>query len=488
MSINHAQRWGQFIASTTFADLPAGVVDRMKRSLLDMLGCAIIGSRFPSSEIVGRYAARTGAGGEATVIPSGHRASAFDAALAVGSSVHAPELAESFTRATMHCGNAVPPAVLAAVERAGGSGRDLLLGMALGYEVAIRTGLALRAEPPGAGFTAKDENRATGPLGPNHIGHPVATFGLYGATAGAASVLRLDPVRCAQALVLCTSLTPVIGRASAFWEGASAKDVFQGLTNAVGVMSADLAQLGLTGGDDITTHLRSLVADVELDWLDWALGEEWLITSGGLHFKLHMTSGMTQPAAEALLTIMSKGRIRPEEVEHIDAYVPERGSRQSAVAHPPSPTAATISIPYVLSAIITCYDEVLADPYFTTLYTQEKFDDVRRRDLADRIVAHGVEEFDLGFERSWPMRFEARVECRLRSGEVRTETVDIWDRSANLADEDVQRKFRDVAGRVLPAAQVERVIALVSDCDRLDTVDSLVAAACLPSQAGCRDD
>jgi hypothetical protein len=74
------------------------------------------------------------------------------------------------------------------------------------------------------------------------------------------------------------------------------------------------------------------------------------------------------------------------------------------------------------------------------------------------------------------------VECQLRSGEILTETVDIWDRSANLADEDVQRKFRDIAGRVLPAAQVEQVIALVSDCDRLDTVEPLVAAACLPTK------
>jgi 2-methylcitrate dehydratase PrpD len=479
---NYSQQWGKFIASTTFEDLPSDVVARMKRSLLDMLGCACIGWTFPSSKLVDSYVARGAGTGEATVIPSGHRTSAFDAALAVGTYVHAPELAESFTRATMHCGNAVPPAVLAAAERTGGSGSDLLLGMALGYEIAIRTGLAVRAES-GSTFLAKDENRATGPLGPNHISHPVATFGLYGATAGAASVLGLDAEQAAQALVLCTSLTPALGRASAYWEGATAKDVFQGLTNAIGVMSAELAGLGITGGDDVTAHLRKLVADTEVDWLNRGLGTEWLITSGGLHFKLHMNSGMTQPAAEALLNLMSKRRIHPQEVEHIDAYVPERGNRQSAVVHPTTPVAATISIPYVLSAIIAHYDDVLADPYFTTLYNDDKFNDPQRRELAERVATHGVAEFDRGFERSWPMRFESRLECRLRSGELLVETVDIWHQSANLSDAEVQRKFSDIAGRVLPQDQVDRVIELVADCEHLDTLAALVTAMCLPHES-----
>jgi 2-methylcitrate dehydratase PrpD len=476
---NYARRWGEFIAATEFEDLPADVVHRMKRSLLDMLGCAVIGSRFEPSRLLAAYLKRTGGTGEATVIPDGYRTSSFNAAFAVGTHVHAPELAESFTRATMHCGNAVPPAAIAEAEKQAASGRELIAAMAVGYEIAIRTGLSIRIQPDSPTFAAKDENRPTGPLGPNYISHPVSTFGLYGATAAAARILRLDVATTAQALTLATSLTPTIGRGGAYWEGAMAKDLYQGLSNAMGVLAAELAALGMTGGTDVTAHLKALVADYEPSLLDRGLGSEWLISSGGLHFKLHMTSGMTQPAADAVLDALSRRAVAPEEVERIDVLVPERANRQSAVQHPPSVVASTISIPYVVSALLTYPDEVARDPHFTELYTQAKFDDPRRRDLAGKVFAQGSDEITLGFEQEWPMKFGSHVDIRLRSGEVVSGDAEIWSVSANLSDQQVQDKFRDVAGRVLPGDQVERVIEKVFTIDGRTTVDELVRSACL---------
>jgi 2-methylcitrate dehydratase PrpD len=476
---NYAARWGQFVAATGFEDLPADVVHRMKRSLLDMLGVGIIGSRFEATRVLLAYIKRAGGTGEATVFPDGVRTSSFHAALANGSHVHAPELAESFTRATMHCGNAVPPAALAEAEKLEASGRELITAMAVGYEIAIRAGLSVRIQPNSLTFAAKDENRPTGPLGPNSIAHPVSTFGLYGATAGAAKILKLDAERAAQSLILSTSLTPAIGRGQAFWEGASAKDIYQGLHNAVGVLSAELAAAGMTGGADVIGHLKSLVADFEPSWLDYRLGNEWLISSGGLHFKLHLTSGMTQPAADALLDAMSKRRIAPEEIERIDVLVPERANRQSAVQHPPSVTACTISIPYVLSALVTYYDEVAKDPHFTELYTQAKYHDPRRDQLAGKVFAQGDDALTHGFEQEWPMRFGSHVEVKLKSGEVVTGDAEIWSISANLSDEQVMDKFRDIAGRVLPRDQVERAIEKVFTIDGNTTVEELVRSCCL---------
>jgi len=483
MSTNYAQRWGEFVSATSFAELPGDVTHRMKRSLLDMLGCAVIGSRSESSDALGHYLTQAGGTPEATLLPSGRRTSSFQAALANGTHVHAPELAESFTRATMHCGNAVPPAALAEVEKQHGSGQALLVAMAVGYEIAIRTGLSVRAEPPGPTFAAKDENRPSGPLGPRYISHPVSTFGLYGAAAAAASALGLDPARAAQAMVLSTSLTPTIGRGTAYWEGAMAKDIFQGLSNAIGVMSAELAAVGVTGGDDVTAHLGSLVSDYEPTWLDHRLGEEWLISSGGLHFKLHMTSGMTQPAADAILDALRKRPFDPHEVDKIDAWVPERGLRQSAVQQPPTMVASTISIPYVLSTIIAFYDDVRADPYFTELYRADRFDDPRRRALADKIFVHGSDRFSHGFEQEWPMTFESRVEVRLTSGEIVTGEAEIWSVSANLSDSAVEDKFRDVAGRVLSKDRIERAIHEVFRIDEAENLDSLLAAVCGNRQA-----
>jgi 2-methylcitrate dehydratase PrpD len=476
---NYAARWAEFITGVEYEDLPADVVHRMKRSMLDMLGVGIIGSRMEASRMLFAYLKGAGGTGEATIIPDGLRTSAFSAAFANGAFVHAPELAESFTRAVMHCGNVVPPATLAVAEKRAASGRELITAMAAGYEVCIRAGLATRMQAETTTFSAKDETRPTGPLGPNAIGHPVATFGAYGSAAGAAKIMRLDRARTAQALILGPTLAPVIGRGQAFWEGATAKDIFQGVHNAIGVLATELAATGMTGGDDVTGHLKSVVADYEPTWLDRNLGTEWLIASGGLHFKLHMLSGMTQPAADALLEVLQRRRVDPAEVEQVDVTVPERGSRQSAVTHPPTPTACFVSIPYVVSAMLAFYPEVEKDPRFTELYDDHKFADPRRRALAEKVVVHGSAEFTEGFDRGWPMQFRSHVEVRLRSGEVLTGDAEIWSVQSNLSDQQVMDKFRDVAGRVLPRAKVETVIEKVFDIDGRVTVEELVRAACL---------
>ncbi len=141
--------------------------------------------------------------------------------------------------------------------------------------------------------------------------------------------------------------------------------------------------------------------------------------------------------------------------------------------------AATISIPYVVSAVISYQDEVKKDPHFTELYTQAKFDDPHRRDLAERVFAQGSEEFNHGFEQEWPMKFGSHVDIRLKSGKVVSGDAEIWSVSANLSDQQLQDKFRDVAGRVLPGDQVERVIEKVFTIDGRTTLDELVRSACL---------
>jgi hypothetical protein len=77
------------------------------------------------------------------------------------------------------------------------------------------------------------------------------------------------------------------------------------------------------------------------------------------------------------------------------------------------------------------------------------------------------------------MKFGSHVEVRLRSGEVLAADSEIWSTSANLGDEDVAQKFRDVAGRVLPRDRVETVIDRAFAIERGTSLEELVRAACL---------
>jgi 2-methylcitrate dehydratase PrpD len=474
--MNIARQWAEFITRTEYEDLPADVVHRMKRSLLDCLGVGVIGSRHASSRAVLAFFRSQGGLPEAAIVPDGVVTTAVNAAMVFGTYVHAPELAESFTRGTMHAGNAVPPAAIAEAQRQEASGRELLTAMAVGYEVAIRCGLGVRVDPDSPTFAAKDETRPEF----NRFAHTVPTFGIYGATAAAAKLLRLDPEWTAHALTLCTSLTPTIGLQSGFFaDGAMAKDLYQGYGNGLGVMAAELASHRLTGPRDVTGHFSALVSDYAQQMLTRNLGSEWLISSGGLHFKLHATAGMTQSAADAVLDLLAKNSVDPEQVEHVDIYVNHRGTRICADKEPLTPVAAKVSIPYVVSAILYFQDEVKRDPHFTELYEDDKYADPRRQALSRNVDVIGTDEFERSFDKDWPMKFPAHAVLKLKSGQELTGDSEIWSVSANLSDDYVIGKFKDLAGRVLPADHLDRAVQKVFELDRQPTVAEVVKSVCI---------
>jgi 2-methylcitrate dehydratase PrpD len=473
----YAAIWSEFVADLRFADLPADVVHRMKRSLLDMIGVGLTGSRDLSAQLLVGYLREQGGTREATVFPGGLRTTAVNAALANATQVHATELAESFTRATMHVGNAVPPAALAVAEKQHAGGKELITAMAIGYEIAIRCGLAIRVDPLSSTFAAKPETRPEY----NVFSHPVATFGIYGAAAASAHLLRLDTDRARHALTLGTSIAPAIGLqlgVRGFKDGGMGKDLNQGFANALGVMSAELASRGVTGPPDVTNHFAALVGDFAPELLVRDLGAKYLISSGGLHFKIHKTAGMTQETADALLAVLATRPIDPRQVERIRVFVNNRGVRMCADPDPPDGVAAKLSIPYVASAILSYQDELKGDPHFTGLYTDSKVSDPARRDLARRVEVIGVDEYDRYFELDWPMQIRGRVEVLLKSGETARGEAEIWSVTSRLTDQQVIDKFSDLAGRVLPSERVAKTVDLVFELDRLEDLDGLVRTVC----------
>ncbi|HMG44240.1 MAG TPA: MmgE/PrpD family protein [Acidimicrobiales bacterium] len=469
---NVARAWAEFAVETRFDDLPADAVHRMKRSLLDCLGVGIIGSQAPSSRAVLSWLREQGGTEEATVLPGGFRTTASNAAYAFGTYVHATELAESFTRATMHAGNAVPPAALAVAEKAGASGRELLAALVVGYEISIRSGLSVRVHPDSPTFAAKDETRTS--IIP--LFHPVPTFGVYGATAAAGRLLGLTVDEMKHALTMSTAMTPAVGLIRSFMDGGLVKDLYQGFSNSTAVTYAEMAAHGVTGPADVHDHYTVLVEDYEPSLLLRNLGSEYLVSSGGLHFKLHQTAGMTQSAADAMLDALEgQPAIRPEDVAEIVVETNHRGTRPMMTdPDPRTGVAAKVSVPYVTAAVLAYHDELADDPYFLDLYTDDKVDDAPRRALSQRVRIVGSDDLERGFEQEWPMRFGSNVEIRLRGGRSLHGTAEIWSVSANLPDEKVVEKFAHLTRRVLPSADVEAASAAVFGLDGDGTVADVV--------------
>ena len=138
-------RW---IASLRYDDIPERTRLVARCAILDTLGCGVYGYRTPWATLLLQWA-RAGAGkAEATVW--GDRMPGLrvaDAALVNGTSAHAFEL-DDYHNAKLHPGAVVVPAAVAMAEKTGADGAALVTAIVAGYEVMIRTSLALNPRLP----------------------------------------------------------------------------------------------------------------------------------------------------------------------------------------------------------------------------------------------------------------------------------------------------------------------------------------------------
>jgi 2-methylcitrate dehydratase PrpD len=236
-AIASARRWS--MGAT--ADLAAFTVDlrdhqitakarmEVRRAMTDLLGVALAGSVEDASRIAGEFVRREASAGPAVVIGRGFRASPTMAALANGTTAHALDF-DDIGLEIGHPSVAVIPSALAVAEAVAATGRELVDALVVGYEVASRLGTA-----------------AGGVDGPYRRGfHGTAVYGVFGATAAAARLLRLDVDQVRQAFGIAASEAGGV-RANF---GTMTKPLHAGETNRAGVLAAMLAGDGFSASRD----------------------------------------------------------------------------------------------------------------------------------------------------------------------------------------------------------------------------------------------
>jgi 2-methylcitrate dehydratase PrpD len=445
---------GAFVAGTGFGDVPPAVLDRARRSLLDLLGVAVCGSVSESAAEFGSYVRAQRGVGEATVI-GGASDSAFHAAVLNGTYAHATELSETFNRAVVHPGNVVIPAALAVAEREHRSGRELLSAIAVGYEVLVRTGLA-----------------AGGPRWMMSQGyHPPSALGPFGAAAAAAALRRLDAGRVAHALGVAACLTP--STLSSAFAGATVKELFEGYAAGVGIMAADLAATGITGpGSWPVDWFRAVVREPDPEQLTDGLGQVWRIASGGLRFKVRAVAAMATPTLDAVEDLLREHRVDPAQIA---AVVVESAGRVTIGAQraPRTLVAARASVPFLTAYALVRREEFLSDRHLVRSLGPEALADAEVLALAERVELVVDERIDREFETGWPPKFAARVRLHVGGDEL-VRYHDSFPATSDLPFDEVAAKFRNVTADVLDPAVADTVVAAVAAIEECPDVAELM--------------
>jgi 2-methylcitrate dehydratase PrpD len=215
----------EFVRGLAWADVPAPVRDRVRALIADLTAVCVAGRPAPASALAAEHASAIHPGDDAGALLDGRRLNAVGAAWANGVLANVLDMDDGHRLTKGHPGAIVIPAALAVAESIGASEDELLAAIVVGYEVAIRAGVAQHARAA--------EYHASG------------SWGAVGAAAAAARLLHLDAQETATALSLAEYHGPIAPIMRSVAQPAMTKDAC-GWGAATGVSSALLAARGFT--------------------------------------------------------------------------------------------------------------------------------------------------------------------------------------------------------------------------------------------------
>lgn len=304
----------RFAAALRYEDLPAEVVDHVRRLLLDTLGCALGGSQTELGTIATRFAGleQSAGVGCASIAAMPDLASARVAAEANGRLAGCMDADDTFPSAgqTSHHGASTVAAALAIAEQEGASGPELIAAVAAGYEVAARFGVSVPVHEQAPGTTQTSGFRVGG--GP---------AGVLGPAVAAARLLGLDAGQTEHALGIVGA--HVDAAPLKWFEGRVApmvKSMDLGWSAAAGLSAASLAGLGMTGYENVLDGPFGLWRVLGYESFDFEgakadVGTRWHLLDSA--FKLFPCQYWMQSALRAFAEILRQQALEPEEIESV---------------------------------------------------------------------------------------------------------------------------------------------------------------------------
>lgn len=435
------RRLACFAAALTYDELPEEIVLLTKRLVLDALGTALAATVLgPGCRELVAVTTALGGPAESTILGTGRRVAAPNAAFANGALVHALNY-DAVGKHTGHTGVVCLAAPLALAEaRAPVTGRDFLTACVAASEVTARL------------IGAAGEQRISPALLSGQY------FSYFGAAAGAGRILGLSEERMQSAFGL--ALMQVAGSRQVVIGGdPPAKAVYGAFPNQAGVLAALLAEAGLEAGVDALEGDAGFFrlatgGPFDADALTDDLGTRYAFA--GVEFKPWPTSNHVTPFIEAALELASGHDLRPAGVARVEVIGPTRIRAWFEPVperrRPSNAAAAANSVPFAVAKALAHRDVTLGD------FTESGLADEPALALAQRIEHRLDDRVEGGVvivETASGARLEAKVSAPLGSP------------SRPLPGARLEAKFRDCCSyaslRAEDADALSRFVARLED-------------------------
>ncbi|BBK35315.1 hypothetical protein STAQ_03930 [Allostella sp. ATCC 35155] len=455
-----------------FQDIPAELIERTKLGILDTLAATVAGATGQSVPELTNLAMGWGGAPEATLASNGERLPVPLATLVNGMAGRAWDLDDVHEQNTCHTTvNVVAPALALAEARGGVDGRALLAAVLVGSEFICRMAAAPRLSFSFTGMSLSYQ------------------CGYLGAALTAARLIGLDRDRTRHALGI--AYARLAGNQQGYVDGATTVRLMQGVAPEGGVVSALMAECGMTGAREILegrfgyypVFHRGVYERADL--VD-GLGERWRYPETSIK-PVYPCCKYTHGPIEATVEAMRELGAGADAIERIDVVVSNKEvydlvcRTEEQKWNPQSVVDAQFSLPFTVASAAV-HGAVSLDTF-----QPAGLADAAVRALLPRVrVTLEVEAQGEG-RGTFPM--PGVVTVRLASGaEAKATKVYVTGHPNNpMTFEDVARKFRicaDFAGMERSAA--ERVIALVRKLEDVPDAAEIARLAAVRPAAAAR--
>ena len=441
-------RW---IVDTTYEDIPPDAIRVANESCFDLLGVILAGSTQPLGDIIRGYAGELGGTAEATILASGERTSALNAALVNGTMGHALDYDDfgGFGHPTV----AIFPALLALGESIGATGRDLMEAYIIGCEVGLAVDYATH-------YHGQQMHRGF---------HSTAILGRLAAAAACAKLLKLNRQQTTMALGMAGSMAG--GVIHNF--GTMTKPLHAGMTCRDGVMAAQLAQRGFTAGDQILEHpvgfTATVIGDEHTDLAAAAeqLGKPFRVPDA-LVIKKYPSCGGNHAMLDSIFGLMRQHDFGHQDVANAEV-VQSYASTVMLYEEPETDLKGKFSAKYNMAAALV--DGGIGIDTFTP--DRVAADDVQ--EMMSRVTMRVQSKWEQGgstVSKGVPIRITLRdgrvLEHETPRGAILGSQVNPWGMD-NIAG-----KFRQNVARALPESRVEDAVRQWQDVTQVDDVAAAI--------------
>lgn len=460
-----------------YEDLSGEVIDVTRKQVLDLLGVTMAGFTAPGIQELLSIVKDWGGKEESSVIFCKQKLPAPNAAWMNATMGHALDYDDVHDPAVLHPGVAIIPSCFAIAERRGNvSGKEFITVVALGVDMISR--MALATWPGYDPSSPETRQKAFQSERVKQGWHLTTVLGYFASAGVTAKLLGLNEAKMINAFGI--ALHQCGGTLQGKIDGAQTKRMGPGFSSRGGIVSALMAERGMTGAKNPLEGEQGFYRMFFQGGYDRAT----LIKDLGKHFEGINVSIKPYPCCRGIhnfidvtLALVNEQKIKPTDVKEIKIFSDEGGYYSLCMpfevkAKPRTQVDSQFSIPWGVATAIAKGCARIEH------FTEEGIKSPDILDLTGKISV----VLDHSLDRSDKIP-PAKVEIKTNGGQVFSKQVDypLGSPQRPMSFDDCARKFRDCSSyptKRLPEQRIEKIIELVGHLEELKDVGEIMKLLC----------